>query len=121
MKNLNKEVGKYGESLSEKFLKENGYIIIEENFSCSFGEVDIIAKDGSYICFIEVKTRYGYKYGSPLESITPYKQRKIIKVAQYYINLRNLHRCFFRFDALEVMLNLENKAPQLNLIRNAFQ
>lgn len=120
MKNLNKAIGNFGELLSRNFLIEHGYTILEENFSCSFGEIDIIARDGKYICFIEVKTRYGIQYGLPLESITISKQRKIIRVAEYYINKHNLHKLFFRFDALEVLLKVEDKKPHLQLVKNAF-
>ncbi len=120
MKNLNKYVGNFGELLSKNFLMEQGYIILEENFSCSLGEIDIIARDGQYICFIEVKTRYGLQYGLPLESITPSKKRKIIRVAEYYINKHNIHKHFFRFDALEVLLKIEDNKPHLQLVKNAF-
>ncbi|MEG2935957.1 MAG: YraN family protein, partial [Clostridium sp.] len=102
MKILNKEVGNFGEDLSKKYLKENGYIIIEENFSCPYGEIDIIALSDKYLCFMEVKTRYTTKFGLPLESITPAKQRKIIKTAQYFICKNKLFNHFCRFDALEV-------------------
>lgn len=120
MKNLNKEVGNFGEDLSKKYLKENGYIIIEENFSCPYGEIDIIALSDKYLCFMEVKTRYTTKFGLPLESITPAKQRKIIKTAQYFICKNKLFKHFCRFDALEVTFTNDSNFPKINHIKNAF-
>lgn len=120
MKHLNKHIGNMGEALSIKYLKENGYIILEENFSCFIGEIDIIAFHGKYLCFIEVKTRYNHNFGFPCESITFSKKRKIIKTAQYYICQKNLHKFFCRFDALEVIFLPQCNLPQLNLIKNAF-
>lgn len=120
MKHLNKEVGNLGEALSKKYLKEKGYIILDENFSCSIGEIDLIAFDGNHLIFIEVKTRYSLKYGSPLESITLHKQRKIIKTAQYYICKNNLHKLFCRFDALEIIFTSKYNSPIINHLKNAF-
>lgn len=120
MKHLNKEVGNFGESLSKKYLKEKGYLIIEENFSCPTGEIDIIALHDKYLCFIEVKTRYTHKFGSPLESITLSKQRKIIRTAQYFMCKKNLHKFFCRFDALEIIFTDQTSFPKLNHIKNAF-
>ena len=59
MHSYKKEVGNLGESLAESYLIQNGYIILDKNFRCKQGEIDIIGKDGEYISFIEVKSRYG--------------------------------------------------------------
>ena len=120
MKILNKEVGNYGEDLSKNYLVENGYLIIEENFSCTFGEIDIIALHDKYLCFIEVKTRYTTKFGFPLESITRAKQRKIIKTDEYFICKNKLFKHFCRFDALEVIFTDKSNFPKINHIKNAF-
>ena len=81
MKRLNYEIGAYGESLAKNFLRDQGYYILEENFSCKIGEIDLIARDENYICFIEVKTRYSQDYGTPAESITYRKRKKLYKIA----------------------------------------
>lgn len=120
MKYLNKEIGNWGESLSKKYLKDKGYIIIEENFSCPSGEIDIIATDKNLLCFIEVKTRSNHNFGSPLESITSSKQRRIIKTAQYYICKHKLYKSFCRFDAIEVIFTADTPHPKLIHIKNAF-
>lgn len=120
MKNLNKIIGSFGENLAIKFLKNKGYIILEKNFYCPFGEIDIIAKDGSYLVFIEVKTRYNFHYGTPLESINFNKQNKIKNVAKYYLINKHIFKAYCRFDALEIILKKDEIEPKINLIRNAF-
>jgi putative endonuclease len=121
MGTLNKSIGNYGEDLAENYLKQLGYKIIERNFKCKIGELDIIGKDDSYITFIEVKTRYSNFYGSPCESVTPSKQFKIYKTAQCYIMLKKLYKLNFRFDVVEVILNNIDYNYNIRLIKNAFQ
>jgi putative endonuclease len=121
MFSLRKDVGTYGECTALEYLAKLGYVIIEKNFRCSSGEIDIIAKDGDYITFIEVKSRYCKLYGSPSESVTYNKQLKLYKTAQYYIMKRKLHNNFFRFDVVEILFVHENNDVNINLIKNAFQ
>ncbi len=73
-------------NISENYLKNLGYKILEKNFRCKCGEIDLIAMHKGYVCFIEVKTRYGINFGIPAESVTYSKQRKIYKTAQVYIS-----------------------------------
>ncbi len=120
MKNLNKCIGNYGENLARKYIEEKGYYLLEQNYLCKLGEIDLIARDNDYICFIEVKTRYSQRYGSPLESITSSKQKKIYRTAQYYICIKNIHKSHFRFDAIEVIISNDDRKPYINLIKNAF-
>ena len=116
MKRLNYEIGAYGESLAKNFLRDQGYYILEQNFSCKIGEIDLIARDGDYICFVEVKTRYSQDYGTPGESITYHKRKKLYKIAQYYILINKIQNSSFRFDAVEIILL--NSSFKLNLIKN---
>lgn len=118
MKKFNTHIGAYGESLAKNYLRDNGYLIIDENFTCKIGEIDLIAKDGDYICFIEVKSRYNTNFGSPLDSINYNKRKKIQRIAEYYILLNKLEKNHFRFDALEIFL--KDTSYHLNLIKNAF-
>ena len=67
-----------------RLLKKKGYRILEANFRCRFGEIDLIARDGAYLVFIEVKYRSSLKDGDSLEAVNRRKQRKIIRVAEYY-------------------------------------
>lgn len=120
MKSLNRSIGSYGEAIAEDYLKSIGYVILEKNFVCKIGEIDLIAKDKNFISFIEVKTRYGNLYGSPGESITTLKQHKIYKTAQTYILKKKLYKSNFRFDVIEITLNNKN-SPYIKLIKDAFR
>ncbi|WP_298837498.1 YraN family protein [Clostridium sp.] len=121
MKAFNKDIGKFGEEIAENFLKNLNYRIIEKNFRCKCGEIDLIAASKDYICFIEVKTRYGINFGIPAESVTIYKQHKIYKTAQVYILKKNIINSNFRFDVIEVLLNRDNNDFLVNHIEDAFQ
>jgi len=94
--------GSFGEKEAEKYLTKIGYSILYRNFRSRFGEIDIIAKNGGQVVFVEVKTRTQEMFGTPLEAITPQKIRKIIKTAQYYILRNNISD--YRFDDIEVQL-----------------
>ena len=121
MKAFNKDIGKFGEEIAENFLKNLNYRIIEKNFRCKCGEIDLIVASKDYICFIEVKTRYGINFGIPAESVTIYKQHKIYKTAQVYILKKNIINSNFRFDVIEVLLNRDNNDFLVNHIEDAFQ
>ena len=83
---LNKrQTGAFYEKQAEEFLIQKGYQILERNYRNRNGEIDLIAKDGEYICFTEVKYRTTSKYGNPLEAVNIRKQNQIKKVAQYYL------------------------------------
>lgn len=102
-----KKIGQLGEDISCSYLEKSNYIILERNFYCRDGEVDIIAfdKNSSEIVFIEVKTRTNFKYGNPAESIDNIKEIHIKKCAEYYLYKKKLKNIFVRFDAIEVVLN----------------
>lgn len=117
-----KELGKHGEEIAVKHIKEEGYSLIQTNFRCRLGEIDIIAKDGDYLVFIEVKTRSNYNYGFPAEAINAKKKGTIIKTAQSYLSLKGLKNIDIRFDVIEVIIDNKNcKEPEnVKLIKNAF-
>lgn len=121
MKSLNKKIGSTGEDIAAQYLNKIGCTIIERNFNCRIGEIDIIVKDGNYIVFVEVKTRYDVRHGMPREAVTTYKQHKIYKTAQYYIMMKKLFKLNFRFDVVEIIIDKENNNTSINLIKNAFQ
>lgn len=113
-----KAIGNFGEEYTEKFLKKNKYKILDRNYSCKYGEIDIIACNKKYILFVEVKTRGENYISTPSEAVTKSKQIKILKTAVYYLkhNSINLQP---RFDVCEVFLS-SHKKPELNYIENAF-
>lgn len=110
-----------GEDKACEYLKKLGFKIIERNFRKGYGEIDIVAIDQSekekVLVFIEVKTRTSNSYGSPLEAITYWKLKSLIKTAQYYkMTHRNLPDAL-RIDAVSVLLN-GNNVESIELTRN---
>lgn len=121
MKKYNKFIGSYGEDISVEFLKKEGYIVLEKNFNCSSGEVDIITLKDEIISFIEVKSRFTNSFGNPRESVTCYKQRRIIDVAKYYLHLKKLYNYYIRFDVIEINFNFDGSKYELNFLKDAFR
>lgn len=111
----NKQTGNFGETLACEFLKKQGYKILERNFRIRGGEIDIIAKDKDTLVFIEVKTRYTKEYGDPLESITPWKIRFLIRCAKFYCLKTKQIDLPMRIDAVSVDLS---DGEKLELIKN---
>ena len=95
-------LGQTGEDVAEIYLLKNNYKIIERNFNCRQGEIDIIAKDKNELVFIEVKTRTNKKYGKPIDAITYYKKKHILNSIKYYLYLKKLENAFVRIDVIEV-------------------
>ncbi|MCL2362201.1 MAG: YraN family protein [Defluviitaleaceae bacterium] len=96
--------GKAGQKAAETLLKNKGYQIITRNFHSRTGEVDLVARDGDYIVFVEVKARHNLNYGYPREAITPTKQKRIIKTALAFLTFYSLTDSNIRFDVIEVLL-----------------
>lgn len=94
--------GKEGEDTAEKYLLKNGYEILERNFNCRQGEIDIIAKENDEIVFIEVKTRRNKKYGEPIEAVTHIKIKHLIRSIEYYLYIKDLEDSFIRIDVIEI-------------------
>lgn len=109
------KIGRFGESEAEKYLKQNGYKILERNFSCKRGEIDIIALDKNEIVFIEIKARASLKYGLPSEAVTKNKLKHIYKTAEYYLYIRNLEKERTRIDVIEVYI--KNKQVIINHLK----
>ncbi len=114
-----KHLGRLGETAAVAFLQGIGFKILETNYHTKLAEIDIIAKEKSCICFIEVKTRRSLKKGLPKESVTCSKQKKIIQGALFYLKEKNQINSRVRFDVIEVLEN--NSRFNFNLIKNAFQ
>jgi putative endonuclease len=113
-----RDIGAVGEDLAVKYLKKAKYKIVERNWLCKYGEVDIIAKDRGTIAFIEVKARKKGTSVDPLYSVNSRKQMQICKAAQDYITRKKIRNKMFRFDVLTVIFN--EPEPEILLIKNAF-
>lgn len=103
MKN-NQKIGKYGEDVVCRYLINNNYKVIERNFRCKHGEIDIIAKDKNILVFIEVKTRSNLNYGTPAEAVDYKKINHIYKSANIYLKMQKLDNIMIRFDVIEVYI-----------------
>jgi putative endonuclease len=112
-------LGKEGERLAEQYLKKKGYKIVERNYRCRGAELDLIVLDRRVIVFVEVKTRTGHGFGSPLEAVEFRKQQKMIQAAQYFLNERKLHQRDARFDV--VGISWPGDEPLVEHIENAFE
>lgn len=100
------ELGKFGEEISIEYLRKNGYKILARNFRMGrYGEIDIIAEKEEILTFIEVKCRATCKYGNPAEAVTLAKQKKIKKVAEYYLMVTGKMSCMpvIAFDVIEII------------------
>jgi len=119
MTNTRIDIGKRGETLAISFLKKNGYRIIESNFRCRYGEIDIVAQDGKTVAFIEVKTKTSNRFGSPTQAVDSRKQRQVSKTALAYISQKRLTNYSARFDV--VGINIKGSNSEIELIKNAFE
>ncbi len=111
------QTGKYGEDLACEYLKKLGYKIIDRNYRIRGGEIDIVAKEGMYLVFVEVKARWSHEYGLPAESITPWKVRALLKTALFYVVKNKWGSKPYRLDV--VLLDLIDKDnPKIELVKN---
>ena len=115
----NQALGKQGEAIAVHYLQQRKYTIIEQNFRCKCGELDIIAREGKVTVFVEVKTRKNLSYGPPQLAVTPFKQRQISKAALFYLAQKKIQGTNARFDVIAILLG-NNEVPQIDHIINAF-
>ena len=110
----NKYIGAAGESAAASYLNHIGYKITDINYETAVGELDIVARDGNTVVFIEVKTRSSYKFGRPAEAVGRDKQYKLSMMAAQYLKKKGFTDALSRFDVIEVT------AVGINHIKNAF-
>jgi len=114
-----RDVGILGEKLAKDFLEGRGYHTLETNYRCPDGEIDIIARHGDFLVFIEVRTRKSLEFGSPEESITPAKMEKLRVVASHYQQNHDNLPSLWRIDVVAVELDKKGKLSRIELIENA--
>jgi len=115
-----KALGRWGEERATEYLSHKGLSVLERNYHCPLGEIDIIAQQDDVLIFIEVKTRRSMCFGLPAEAVTFKKQMRYFKIAQYYMKENGIKDINCRFDVVEVILNRDGSC-QFNHIINAFQ
>ena len=114
-----RDTGIRGEKLAKDFLKKRGYRILETNYRCPEGEIDIIAKHKDSLVFIEVRTKTSLEFGSPEESITLTKKERLRATASHYRQTHNDLPLLWRIDVVAVELDQEGKLSRIELIENA--
>jgi putative endonuclease len=115
------EVGKLGEKVARKFLKKRGYRIRETGFRCPHGEIDIVAQQKDYLVFVEVRTKSSLDFGTPEESITQAKKKKLIASALTYISTHQKLPSSWRIDVVAIELDDKGKTKRIELIENAIE
>lgn len=110
--------GQAGEELAATWLERQGCTILHRNWTCSLGEIDLIARDETTLMFVEVKARRNLEHGHPLESVTPSKQKKLLRCAQAYLQSRGDQGLHPRCDAVGILLNQD--PPEITWVKNAF-
>ena len=113
-------LGDRGETAARGFLKDHGYEILEKNYKCKLGEIDVIARRRGRLAFIEIKTRTNTQFGLPQEAVDLRKQVKIFEVAQWYLKEKKIEKTPVAVDVVAVLWG-EKKAPEMRLITDAFE
>lgn len=116
-----RSIGNKGEDIAVKILKKSGYKIKERNFNVpKIGEIDIVATDGEYLVFVEVRLRKDIHHGSGADTVDVFKQRKLIKAALMYMKVNNLNLQTARFDVVSITGDPDGKYS-VDIIKNAFE
>ncbi|SOD03874.1 putative endonuclease [bacterium JGI 053] len=116
----NKPVGDRGERLAAEHLERAGWTILSRNFRVGHREVDLVARRGEVVAFVEVKTRAGLGYGYPLEAITLRKRREIQQVATVWVERHGKPDDVYRYDAVAVLI-LAGREPEIDHVEDAWR
>ncbi len=119
MSDTRKKTGYIGEELARDYLLKQGYKILEQNYRCSVGEIDIVARDGDCLAFVEVRTKRSRNFGTPEESVTPAKQAKLVELAETYLQEREITNEDWRIDVVAIELGKGDHVSRIELIANA--
>lgn len=111
--------GTEGELVAAEHLKQYGLKVVARNFRCPLGEIDLIARDGKTIVFVEVKSRSSIQYGLPQEAVSRSKQKRLILLARWYLKKHGLEQAPARFDVIAILW--KDGEPELTWIVNAFE
>ena len=112
------ELGKRGEEIAVAELLRHGYAITAQRYRTPLGEIDIVAEDHGTLVFVEVKARQDDEFGTAAEAVTPWKQRRLARMARDYLSREEITDRACRFDVVAIMLN--SATPVIELYRNAF-
>lgn len=114
-----KKLGADAESLAAQFLIKKGMQVVQQNYRCRLGEIDLIVRDGRHLVFVEVKSRRSLEFGAPSLAVNWRKQQKLTQLAQVYLKQKGLWRTSCRFDVVSVYAPVDG-SPEIKHIPNAF-
>ena len=113
-------LGRTGERLAAEELSRRGYRILERNFHCRYGEIDLVAEQQDELVFVEVKTRRGEAWGRPEEAVTVRKQRKIVQTALHYLDQHDDGERAWRVDVVAIQMSVRGKLEEIRVYEHAF-
>ena len=111
-------LGAHGERIAAAYLTDRGLRVLDRNWRCRDGELDIVARDGDALVFCEVKTRRGTGFGDPLEAVTPRKQRTVRSITEQYLLEKSPDFHTLRFDAIGILLKRDG--ARITHVKDAF-
>ena len=114
-------LGRRGEQEAARLLRGSGYRILARNFRTRLGEIDLVAREGDTLCFVEVRARSDSDFGWPEETVDYWKQRRLIRLAQGYLKAHRLGEAPIRFDVVSVLVSPDGSALRTRLIKSAFE
>ena len=116
------EAGRKGEDAAVRYLQQNGYRILERNLRAKFGEIDVVARDGPALCFVEIKARSSTRFGFPEEAVNFFKRQRLLRLASWYLQRRpNGGHSQIRFDVLSILNGPGGSPDRIRLIKGAFE
>ena len=113
------EFGRHGEQLACDAIEQRGYVVLERRYRRRTGELDIVAKHGDYLVFVEVKARSDRSFGDPEEAVTAQKQHRMVELATDYLARNGLSEVPCRFDV--VAISTESDPPAITILEDAFR
>jgi putative endonuclease len=121
----NRERGVWGENEAVRFLAARGFVILDRNWRCSLGELDVVAKDGADLVFVEVKARSSLRFGHPFEAVTPAKLARLRSLSTLWRDAHPLTTGPSRIDVISVVFpnsrdRLGSQSPQIEHLRGVF-
>jgi putative endonuclease len=111
-------LGKRGEELACAELEKRGYVVVDRRFRTRCGELDIVAREGGVLVFVEVRARSGCHFGTPFESVTWQKRQRLCRMAESYLCAKRLAGTACRFDVVSILE--EHGTQTIELVRGAF-
>jgi putative endonuclease len=115
------ELGRWGEERARSYLEEQGFEILAKNYRFGRREVDLVARRGNLVAFVEVKTRSGDRYGDPLDAVTRLKRREIEAVARQFLATHGLRGAEVRFDAVSIRVGRADARPRIEHVEDAWR